>query len=101
MAAAVWQALNKAEIKIPHGKYQGSCKEVKFLGTWWKAGSAIIPPDALRKSGKLQMPRSRKELQELMGISGHWRKHVSGFSIISNPIYSLFRKDKPWEEMRT
>ncbi|KAK4807063.1 hypothetical protein QYF61_018404 [Mycteria americana] len=96
-AAAVWQALNKAEIEIPPGKCQGPSKEVKFLGTWWIAGSAVIPPDTLRKIEELQMPQSRKELQQLMGTLGYWRKHVPGFSIISRPLYSLLRKGKPWE----
>ena len=67
VAAAVWQALNKAEIEIPPGKCQGPSKEVKFLGTWWIAGSAVIPPDTLRKIEELQMPQSRKELQQLVG----------------------------------
>ncbi|KAK4810621.1 hypothetical protein QYF61_007358 [Mycteria americana] len=96
-AAAVWQALNKAEIEIPPGKCQGPSKEVKFLGTWWIAGSAVIPPDTLRKIEELQMPQPRKELQQLMGTLGYWRKHVPGFSIISRPLYSLLRKGKPWE----
>ena len=67
VAAAVWQALNKAEIEIPPVKCQGLSKEVKFLGTWWIAGSAVIPPDTLRKIEELQMPQSRKELQQLVG----------------------------------
>ncbi|KAF1407180.1 Retrovirus-related Pol polyprotein from transposon 17.6, partial [Spheniscus mendiculus] len=95
-AAAVWQALNKAEIKIPPRKCQGSSKEVKFLGTWWIAGNAAIPPDTLRKIEELQMPQL-KELQQLMGTLGYWRKHVPGFSIISRPLYSLLWKGKPWE----
>ncbi|KAF1669760.1 Transposon Tf2-6 polyprotein, partial [Pygoscelis papua] len=100
-AAAVWQALNKAEIEIPPGKCQGPSKEVIFLGTWWIAGNAAIPPDTLRKIEELQMPQLlnfiRYELQQLMGTLGYWRKHVPGFSIISRPLYSLLRKDKPWE----
>ncbi|KAF1560706.1 UNVERIFIED_CONTAM: Transposon Tf2-9 polyprotein, partial [Eudyptes pachyrhynchus] len=97
-AAAEWQALNKAEIEIPPGKCQGPSKEVKFLGTWWIADSAMIPPDTLRKIEELQMPPSRKELQQLMGTLGYWRKHhVPGFSIISCPLYSLLQKGKPWE----
>ncbi|KAK4828563.1 hypothetical protein QYF61_027532 [Mycteria americana] len=96
-AAAVWQALNKAEIYIPPRTCQGPSKEVIFLGTWWIAGSAVIPPDTLRKIEELQMPQSRKELQQLMETLGYWRKHVPGFSVISHPLYSLLQKGKPWE----
>ena len=60
-------------------------------------GSAVIPPDTLRKIEQLQMPHSRKELQQLMGTLGYCRKHVPGFSVISCPLYSLLRKGKPWK----
>ncbi|KAF1467685.1 Transposon Tf2-9 polyprotein, partial [Megadyptes antipodes antipodes] len=95
--AAVWQALNKAEIEIPPRKCQEPSKEVKFLHIWCIAGSAVIPPCTLRKIKELQMPQSRKELQLLMGTLGYWRKHVPGFDIISHPLYSLLWKGKPWE----
>ncbi|KAF1463968.1 Transposon Tf2-9 polyprotein, partial [Spheniscus demersus] len=95
--AAVWQALNKAEIEIPPRKCQEPSKEVKFLRIWCIAGSAVIPPCTLRKIKELQMPQSRKELQLLMGTLGFWRKHVPGFYIISHPLYSLLWKGKPWE----
>ncbi|NXA44331.1 TF29 protein, partial [Eudromia elegans] len=97
VAKAVWQTLLEADIEVPPGKCQGPSKEVKFLGTWWIAGSAVIPPDTLRKIEELQMPQSRKELQQLMGTLGYWRKHVPGFSIIARPLYSLLRKGKPWK----
>ncbi|KAK4807214.1 hypothetical protein QYF61_024334 [Mycteria americana] len=47
--AAVWQALYNAEVKVSHNKCQGPSREVKFLGTWWVAGSAAIPPDTLNE----------------------------------------------------
>jgi len=43
------------------------------------------------------MPQSRKELQQLLGILGYWKKHVPGFSIIACPLYSLLRKVKLWK----
>ncbi|KFQ51011.1 hypothetical protein N334_10554, partial [Pelecanus crispus] len=88
-AAAVWQALGKAEVAIPPEKCQKPSREVKFLGTWWIAGSVTIPPDILNKIEQSQMPQSREELQQLTGPLGYWRKHVPGFSIIAHPLYSL------------
>ncbi|KFV91716.1 hypothetical protein N327_02237, partial [Fulmarus glacialis] len=93
-AAAVWQALYKAEVEVPPKKCQGP--KVKFLGTWWMAGSAAIPQDTLSKIEQLQMPQSRKELQQFMGTLGYWRKHVP-FSVIARPLYSLLRKGKLWK----
>ena len=96
VAATVWQTLHEAKIEIPPEKCQGPSKEVKFLGTWWIAGSAAIPPDTLNKIEQSEMPQSKKELQQLMGTLGYWRKHVPGFSIIARPLYSLLRKGKSW-----
>ena len=96
-AAAVCQALYKAEVEVPPEKSQGPSREVKFLGTWWIAGSVAILPDTLSKIEQLQMPHFKKELQQLMGTLGYWRKHVPGFSILARPLYSLLRKGKPWK----
>lgn len=45
-------------------KCQGPSREVKFLDTWWIAGSAAIPPDTLRKI-------EQKELKQLIGTLGY------------------------------
>ncbi|KFV95156.1 hypothetical protein N327_12739, partial [Fulmarus glacialis] len=95
-ATEVWQVLPKAEVEIPPEKCQGPSKKVEFLGAWWIAGNATIPPDTLSKIEQLQMPQSKKELQQLMGTLRYWRKHVPGFSVIARPLYSLLRKGKPW-----
>ncbi|KFP67937.1 hypothetical protein N322_00831, partial [Cariama cristata] len=94
-AAAVWQAVYKSEIEVPPGKCQGPSSEVKFLGTWWIAGSVVILLDTLSKTEQLQMPPSRKELQQIVDSLGHCGEHVRGFSIIPHPLYSLLQKGKP------
>ncbi|KAF1437457.1 Retrovirus-related Pol polyprotein from transposon 17.6, partial [Spheniscus demersus] len=91
------QILLKAEVEVPPEKCQGPSREVKFLGTWWIAGSAAIPPDTLSKIEQLQMPQFRKELQQLMSTLVYWRKHIPGFSIIAHPLYSVLQKGKPWK----
>ena len=62
VAAAVWQALYRAEVEVLPEQCQGPRREVKFLGTWWITGSAAILLDTLSKIERLQMPQSRKEL---------------------------------------
>ena len=96
-AVPVRLALHEAEAEIPPEECQRPAKEVKFLGTWWIAGSAAIPSDTLSKIEQLQIPQSRKELQQLTGTLRYWRKHIPGFSIIAHPLYSLLRKRKLWK----
>lgn len=45
--AAMWQALQKAEVEAAPEKCQGPSREVQFLGTWWIASSVAVPLDAL------------------------------------------------------
>ena len=53
------------------------------------SSSAVIPADTFRKTEQGQMPQSQKEIQQLMGPPGCWRKHAPRFSIIARPLYSL------------
>lgn len=62
-AAAVWQALHKANLEIPSGKCKGPSREVKSLGTWWIECSAAISLDTLSKIKKSQMSQAKKELE--------------------------------------
>ncbi|KFW09335.1 hypothetical protein N327_07940, partial [Fulmarus glacialis] len=94
--AALAKLLQTNKVEIPPEKCQGPSKEVKFLGTWWIAGSATVPPDTISKIEQLQMPQSKKELQQLIGTLGYWKKHIPKFPVIAHPVYSLLRKGKPW-----
>lgn len=85
----------KAEVEVAPEKCQGPSREVQFLGTWWTARSVVVPLDTLSKIELLQMSQPRKELKQLMGPLGYWRKHVTGFSSIARPLLSLLQKGKP------
>lgn len=89
-----WQRSQDPTRVTSHGQSQ----DATFLGIWRIAGSTMIPPFlSLRKIEWLQMPQSRKELQQLMGTSGYWKKRLPGISIIAHPFYLLLQKGKPWE----
>ena len=102
-AAAAWQTLHKAEVEIPPKKCQGPSGEVKVLGTWWIAGSAAIPSDTLSKTERLQMPQSRKEVQQLTGTLGYWRKqtHICIFYHCSPAILTSTKRKTVVMEPRT
>lgn len=57
------------------------------------AGSAVIPPDTLRKIKNCKHPNHGRSYNNL----GYQRKHVPGFPLISHPLYSILWKDKPLE----
>lgn len=78
-----WEALHEAEIEIAPEKCPGPSKETKNFAYLVNAGNAVVPSDTLKELEQIQMPPSKKELQELMGTLGYWRNLVPGFSVIA------------------
>lgn len=93
---AVREKLIVSGFDIPISKCQGPIQEVKFLGVWWIKGAASIPPDTLDKIQQGQSPSSTKELQQVLGALGHWRKYIPCFSNVARPLYNLLKKWKSW-----
>ncbi|NXH81120.1 POL5 protein, partial [Edolisoma coerulescens] len=96
-AQDIWNKVSEEGIEVPSAKCQGPSKEVKFLGTWWVTGQAVIPDEIITKLDAIPTPTTKKELQQIMGTLGYWRNHVPGFSIIARPLYTLMRKHQKWE----
>lgn len=71
---------------------------MEFLGTSWKAGSAMIPPDTLRKIGELQM-------EGVTTINGNFRilEKACTWTFYNFPsiILTLLERQTPGAEMRT
>lgn len=58
--------LESLDLQVPPEKIQKPSQEVKFLGTWWKGGMTCIPPDTLTSLDQIQVPESRKDLQQAL-----------------------------------
>ncbi|NWW73103.1 TF26 protein, partial [Climacteris rufus] len=97
VARDIWNKLNEEGIEVPPNKCQGPSKEVKFFGTWWVSGQAVIPEETMTKLDIINTLANKKELQKIMGCLGYWRNHVPGFSIIARPLYTLMRKNQSWD----
>ena len=97
MAETIWNLLVKNGLDIPSSKCQGPGQEIKFLGAWWIAGAVAVPDDTLSAIEKGQTPGNKMELQQLLGTSGYWRKHIPGFSVIARPLYDLLQKNRKWD----
>ncbi|KGL92394.1 hypothetical protein N301_07113, partial [Charadrius vociferus] len=89
--------LENLGLQIPAEKIQNYSSEVKFLVIWWKGGTVCVLPETLSTLEQIKMPENKKELQQALGISVFWRKHIPDFSIIAQPLYDLTCKKASWD----
>lgn len=83
-------------LQIRMGKCQLLKRKVEFLGFIIKDGS-VQPSDgktiAIRKFPE---PKTYKQLQSFLGLTGYFRKFIAGYATIAKPLSDLLRKDTPF-----
>ena len=88
----VFQRLAEHNLKIKPSKICLFKQELTFLG--YRVSSAGIATDPDKTKTVLQMPEPKnvKELRSYQGCFGYYRKHISQFSQLAEPLYGLLRK---------
>lgn len=87
------QVVEEANVKLPHflakkglrvsdKKAQMVEKKVKYLGHILTAGLWCIDPERIQGILEVPLPRTKKELQQLLGLIGHCRTWIGDFSIL-------------------
>jgi len=90
---AVFDRFRTAGLKI-NGKKSFFCRsEVTFLGHKWSAGK-LQPDDAkFQIIREFKPPRTPKQVKSFLGVTGFYRMFIQGYSIISEPLRHLLRKN--------
>ncbi|XP_030058356.1 uncharacterized protein LOC115469710 [Microcaecilia unicolor] len=85
----------------PH-KIQGPSQSVKFLGIHWNQGKQEITEKARQKIVEFQVPTTKQQTQQFIGLLGFWRKHIPHLGRILSPLYQVTRKKHnfEWGEMQ-
>jgi len=88
----VFERLQKHHLKVKPSKLRLFQQKLTFLG--YQISAAGIETDPAKTSTILDMarPTNVKELRSNMGCLGYYRRFISSFSQIAEPLFALLRK---------
>ena len=98
----VLQSIENANLTVNLKKCHFALSKVKYLGHI--VGSGCHEPDRGQVQAILDLnpPRTKKELQQFLGMSNYYRMYIKGYSELVKPLTDLTRKsvpcDLPWED---
>ena len=88
----VFYRLRQAVLKMKHSKCDFFRSEIHYLGHLI-SGDGISPlPDKLDTVKNMPTPKDTKELKQLLGLTGYYRKFVPRFADISRSLTKLKKK---------
>lgn len=94
---AVLQRLRQAGLVLNTKKCHFGQREVQFLGHRIAAGSIAPQMEKVECIREFPCPKSKKQLQSFIGLSGFYRRYIPNFSSIMVPLYELLKGDAPWK----
>lgn len=91
--ARVLEVAQKNGIQFNWKKSQLLQRKVEFLGYIVEKGTITPGPAKMEALLNYPQPRTTKQLQRLLGLTGYFRKFVKGYATIAKPLSNLLRKD--------
>jgi len=64
-------------------------RSVEFLGHVIEDGSVRPSPSKVKAVRNFPQPKSLKQLQSFLGLTGYFRKFIKNYAKIAHPLYSL------------
>ena len=89
----VIKILRSENLRLNPDKCQWLCTEIKVLGLVVSVGQTSIDPDKIEAIQKRIAPRTVKQVQEFLGLTGYYRSFIRDFAKIAAPILSLLKSD--------
>ena len=88
----IFQRLKQHNLKLKPSKLCLFQQELIFLGYKISADGIGTDPEKTRTVLDMAPPRNVKELRSTMGCFGYYRRFISSFSQIAEPLFALLRK---------
>ena len=88
----VFHSIRAAGLTLKPSKCQFVKREVTFLGHVVSSDGIKADPENVKAVKTWPTPVDVKELQSFLGLASYYRRFISRFSIIAEPLYKLCRK---------
>ena len=89
----VLDAVKTAGLKLKLSKCFFAHKSVKYLGFVISGDGLVTNPDQLEAITEYPPPKNLQELRHFISLASYYRRFVSGFSDIVNPLNKLLQKN--------
>lgn len=83
--------------KFNKEKFQYSQKQVKFMGQIFSDKGMEIDPERALTLGKLESPKSKCELQRIIGSFNYVRRYVPNMANYMQPLCELLKSNIEWQ----
>ncbi|GFT04982.1 retrovirus-related Pol polyprotein from transposon 297 [Trichonephila clavipes] len=71
-------------------------KKIEFLGHIIENNKLFPSPSKTKSVVNYPEPKTTKEVQRFLGLTGYFRKFIPAYSVIAKPLSDLLRKDTPF-----
>ena len=88
----VFRRLRQANVKLNPKKCSFVKQKVEYLGHVVTPEGVSPNPDKVRVVQEFPPPNNLKELRHFLGLANYYRRFVTGFSHIANPLNALTKK---------
>uniref|UniRef100_A0A5S6QHH5 RNA-directed DNA polymerase n=1 Tax=Trichuris muris TaxID=70415 RepID=A0A5S6QHH5_TRIMR len=92
----VFRRLRDAGLKLNMEKCQFFKKEVRYLGHVVSRDGVRVDPEKTEAVDNWPRPTSPKELKQFLGLASYYRRFVSSFATIAEPMNKLMKKSSRW-----
>ncbi|KFW88002.1 hypothetical protein N305_00070, partial [Manacus vitellinus] len=80
-------------LKVSKSKLQFTEEEVKYLGHWLSKGHKKLDPDRVNGILSLSVPRSKRQVRQLLGLFGYCRQWIENYSSKVKFLYEKLTKE--------
>lgn len=91
----LFQRLRAANLTVKPTKCEIGFEAVSFLGHKLGMGRVAAKDDILKRIQAAEIPKSKKQVQAFLGLTGYYREFIPQYADIAHPLVELTKKGAP------
>ena len=89
----VLQLLRLHQLKLKATKCSFATDMVEYLGHVLSAKGVATDPSKIEAITNWETPKNIKQLRQLLGFTGYYRRYIAGYATICRPLHEALKKD--------